>query len=72
MKNLKTLFAAATAILAVGILSSIPARADFNGGGPVMMNGKCWFPSSPNDHGYWAECPRQMYHHRRMLHEEKK
>ncbi len=57
MRKLTVIVAAAAAILAGAVLTSNPARADYNGGGPIKKGKMCWVATSGVDHGYWRKCP---------------
>jgi hypothetical protein len=34
------------------------ARADYNGGGPIMKGKQCWVATNGLDHGFWKACPK--------------
>ena len=73
MRNFAIIVAMAAAVLVGGALFSNSARADFNGGGPIVKGGMCWVPTSSLDQGYWKECPKPMkMHHKKMKMEMKK
>jgi hypothetical protein len=42
-------------------LSTLPASADYLGGGPHRQNGMCWKASKTWDgmFGYWKTCPKE-------------
>ena len=62
-------FIAATA--SVIVFGATSARADFNGGGPIVNGGMCWVPTSGNDHGFWKPCPAPERHAHMKKHMKK-
>jgi hypothetical protein len=50
------------AVIAVAAFVTVPAGADYIGGGPrVSKEGKCWFDTAgPRDarYGTWRDCPK--------------
>jgi|SRR5580704_13565386 hypothetical protein len=56
---MKLTISAATLIAVAAF--SVPANADYVGGGPRVQNGKCWKDlAGPRDgrYGVWTECPK--------------
>jgi len=49
--------AAATVAIAA-LITTAPALADHNGGGPIKQNGQCWKASRGSDQmfGHWRAC----------------
>ncbi|HZP77054.1 MAG TPA: hypothetical protein VFB45_12990 [Pseudolabrys sp.] len=63
MRHVVMIAATAAALVLAGMLATSPARADFNGGGPLTQNGQCWTPSSyiaGNGFGTWGPCAKPM------------
>jgi hypothetical protein len=51
----------AAALIAVAAFVTVPASADYIGGGVRVQNGKCWKDlAGPRDgrYGVWTECPK--------------
>jgi hypothetical protein len=49
----------AAAAIAIAAMISIPASADYLGGGPRKQNGQCWKGSKGSEgFGYWMPCPQ--------------
>jgi len=59
---MKKLAFTAIAVTAFAALSSIPTKAENNGGGPMTQNGKCFNFSAGQARdarfGSWADCPQ--------------
>jgi hypothetical protein len=54
---------AAMVVAAATLVSTIPAQAEMNGGGPIRKGNQCWHYSSAREaqlggFGYWAACPQ--------------
>jgi|HubBroStandDraft_2_1064218.scaffolds.fasta_scaffold196412_2 hypothetical protein len=49
----------AAAAVAIAAMISVPASADYLGGGPRKQNGQCWKGSKGSEgFGYWMPCPQ--------------
>ena len=58
--TLKTIGSAALigAVALAFMFGATTARAEYNGGGPIMMGKMCWMGTDALGHGYWANCPK--------------
>jgi hypothetical protein len=58
---MKKFMISAAALIAVAAFVTVPASADYVGGGPRVQNGKCWLDlAGPRDgrYGVWRDCPK--------------
>jgi hypothetical protein len=59
---MRYVFTAVAVMTATAFFALTPVRAEPNHylGAEVQSGGMCWVSTSPNDQGFWGQCPKPV------------